>query len=84
MADTNERPVAVGLQYEAPEDKDLEQKRTEQDQKLGELAERAARLSERARNSNVVIDPATGEVLVGREADEARGVEVPADQMYKH
>lgn len=80
----NERPVTVGLQYEAPEDKHLEQKRALQDRKLGELAERAANLSERARNSKVAIDPATGEVLVGREADEARGVEVPADQMYRH
>lgn len=84
MADNNERPVAVGLQYEAPEDNDLEVKRTQQDRKLGELAERATRLSERARKANVTVDPMTGEVLVGREADEARGVEVPADQMYKN
>jgi hypothetical protein len=83
MANTNERPVTVGLQYEAPKDKDLEQKRTEQDRKLGELAERATNLSRRARGSGVVINPATGEIFVGREADEDRGIEVSPEEMYK-
>jgi len=62
---------------------ETKQEREAQDRQLGELAERAAQLSERARRANVTVDPETGEVLVGREAEELSGKAVDPNEMYK-
>lgn len=62
----NERPTAIAIQYETAAEQSVEVRKEAQDKRLGQMAERAAQLSESARNSKIMVD-SHGVVMTARD-----------------